>query len=52
MESVVHSKKYVSTKVSKEIVPFQQEFPMWECDVKIIQLDIWRQTKKSDSQCC
>jgi len=24
MEIVVHSKKYVSTKVSKEIVPFQQ----------------------------
>jgi len=28
MEIVVHSKKYVSTKVSKEIVPFQQEFPI------------------------
>jgi len=27
MEIVVHSKKSVSTKVSKEIVPFQQEFP-------------------------
>jgi len=25
---------YVSTKVSKETVPFQQEFPIWECDVK------------------
>jgi len=24
----------VSTKVSKEIVPFQQEFPIQECDVK------------------
>ena len=23
----------VSTKVSKEIVPFQQEFPIYECDV-------------------
>jgi len=34
MESKVHSKKSVSTKVLKEIVPFQQEFPTWECDVK------------------
>ena len=34
MEIVVHSKKSVSTKVSKEIVPFQQELPTWECDVK------------------
>jgi len=25
---------YDSTKVSKEIVPFQQEFPIYECDVK------------------
>jgi len=24
----------VSTKVLKEIVPFQQKFPTWECDVK------------------
>jgi len=24
----------VSTKVSKEIAPFQQEFPILECDVK------------------
>jgi len=24
----------VSTKVSKEVVPFQQEFPIKECDVK------------------
>jgi len=23
-----------STKVSKEIVPFHQEFLIWECDVK------------------
>jgi len=28
MEIVVHSKKSVSTKVSKEIVPFQQEIPV------------------------
>jgi len=28
MEIMVHRKKSVSTKVSKEIVPFQQEFPM------------------------
>jgi len=27
MEIVVHSKKSVSTKVSNDIVPFQQEFP-------------------------
>ena len=38
MEIVVHSKKTFSTKVSKEIVPFQQEFTILECDVKIIQL--------------
>jgi len=24
----------VSTKVSKEILPFQQKFPTYECDVK------------------
>jgi len=24
----------VSTKISKEIDPFQQKFPIWECDVK------------------
>jgi len=34
MEIVVHSNKSVSTKVSKEIVPFQQEFPTEEFDVK------------------
>jgi len=34
MEIVVHSKNSVSTKVSKEIVPFQQEFPTLACDVK------------------
>jgi len=28
MEIVVHSKKSDSTKASKEIVPFQQEFPI------------------------
>jgi len=28
MEIVVHSKKSVSTKVSKGIAPFQQEFPI------------------------
>jgi len=28
MEIVVQSKKSVSTKVSKEIVPFLQEFPI------------------------
>ena len=34
MEIMVHSKKSVSTKVSKETVPFQQEFQIQECDVK------------------
>jgi len=28
MEIMVQSKKSVSTKVSKEIAPFQQEFPI------------------------
>jgi len=35
METMVHSKKSVSTKVSKEYVPIQQDFPIEECDVKI-----------------
>ena len=56
MEIVVHSKKSVSTKVSKEIVPCQQEFPILECDAKMIQLDFRNRsrTKKSesDSKCC
>jgi len=30
MEIVVHSRKSVSTKISKEIAPFQQEFPIYE----------------------
>jgi len=34
MEIVVKRMKSVSTKVSKEIVPFQQEFPIQECDVE------------------
>jgi len=34
MEIVVHSKKSVSAEVSKEIVPFQQEFPTYKCDVQ------------------
>jgi len=34
MEIAMHRKKSVSTKVSKEIVPFQEEFPILECDVK------------------
>jgi len=43
----------VSTKVSKEIVPFEQEFPMQECDVKIQHLESESDTNsKSDSQCC
>jgi len=45
MEVVVHVKKSVSTKVSKEIAPFQQEFPLLVCDVKTMQLDIWSRTK-------
>jgi len=28
MEIIGHSKKSVSIKVSKEVVPFQQEFPI------------------------
>jgi len=41
----------VHSKVSKEIIPFQQEFPTYECDIKIIQLDnrSRSRTKKSDS---
>jgi len=37
--------------VSEEILPFQQEFPTWECDVKMIQLDFRSRsrTKKSAS---
>jgi len=44
----------VSTKVSKETVPFQQEFPVLECNSKIIQLDIRSRikTSNSDYQCC
>jgi len=46
----------VSTKVSKEIVPFQQEFPILECDVKNdpIGYPESESDKKSDSdsQCC
>jgi len=34
MEIVVHSKKSISTKVVKEIVPFKQELSIYECDVK------------------
>jgi len=56
MQIVVHSKKSVSTKVSKEIVPFQQEFPIWECVVKNDPLGHpeSESDKKSDfnSQCC
>ena len=34
MEIVVHSKKSLSIKVSKEIEPFPQEYPFKKCDVK------------------
>jgi len=54
MEIVVHSKKSVSTTFSKEIVPFQKEFPIWECDVKNDPIGHLESDKKSDSnsQCC
>jgi len=44
----------VSTEVSKEIAPFQQEFPIWECDVKNDSSGHPESDKKSDSdaQCC
>jgi len=44
----------VSTNVSKKIVPFQEELPISECDVKMIPLNIRcrSRSKKSDSQCC
>jgi len=35
---MVHSKKSVSTKVSKEIVPFPPESPIWEYDVKNVSI--------------
>jgi len=39
MEIVLHSKKSVSTKVSKEILPFQQAFSIQSVMLKVIQLD-------------
>jgi len=46
----------VSTKVSKEIVPFQQDFPIEECDVKNdpVGHPESESDKKSNSnsQCC
>jgi len=46
----------VSTKVSKQIVKFQQEFPIQECDVKNDPIGHPESDsdKKSDSdyQCC
>jgi len=39
----------VSTKLSKEIVLFQQEFPIQECDVKNDQIGHSESDKKSDS---
>jgi len=39
----------VSIKVSKEIVPFQQEFPILECDVKNNWTAIPESDKKSDT---
>jgi len=51
MEIVVDSKKSVSTKASKEIVRFQQEFPIYECDVKNYPIGHPKSesNKKSDS---
>jgi len=52
MEIVVHSKKSVSTKVSKEIVPyFNRNSQFKSLMYKMIQLDIRSRsrTKKSDS---
>jgi len=48
---VAHSKKSVSTKISKEIAPLQQEFPIWSVMQNMNQLDIRsrNRTKKSDS---
>jgi len=34
MEIAVQRKKSVSPQVSKQNVPFQPEFPTYECDVK------------------
>jgi len=54
MEIVVHRNKSVSTKVSKAIVPFQQECPIKECVlyVKNDPTGDLESDKKSDSQCC
>jgi len=48
----MHSKKSVSIKISKEIMQFQQEFSIWECDVKNDPIRHPESDKKSDSQCC
>jgi len=40
MEIMVHSKKSVSSKVSNETVPFQQEYQFRSVIKKMIQLDI------------
>jgi len=54
MKIVIHSKKSVSTKVSIQIVPFQQEFP--NVGVWCKKWSNWtsESDKKSDfdSQCC
>jgi len=34
IQIVVHSKNYVSTKASKEIIPFQLEFSIYTCNAK------------------
>jgi len=36
-----------STKASKAIVPFQQEFPTWECDVKNDPIRLLESEKKN-----
>jgi len=56
MEIVYQQELSDSTKVSKEIVPFQQEFPIVECDVKNDPTGHPESDEKSDSgsdsQCC
>jgi len=46
---MVHSKNSVSTKVSKEIIPFQQECPTSECHAKNDPIALPKSDKKSNS---
>jgi len=47
--NVAHSNDSVSVKISKEIAPFQQDFPTYECDAKIDSIGLPESGKKSDS---